>query len=91
MLGLIIGAAIGATVGGIAAYNIAKDQGAEGWELFGWTMADIVGGSIVGGALGAGAGALVTKATGILGFSIGLFQLRTEVNILLLLYRYFFI
>ena len=70
MLGLIIGAAIGATVGGIAAYNIAKDQGAEGWELFGWTMAGIVGGGIVGGALGAGAGALVTKATGILGFSI---------------------
>ena len=70
MLCLIIGAAIGATVGGIAAYNIAKDQGAEGWELFGWTMAGIVGGCIVGGALGAGAGALVTKATGILGFLI---------------------
>lgn len=48
----------------------AKDQGAEGWELFGWTMVGIVGGGIVGGALGAGAGALVTKATGILGFSI---------------------
>ncbi len=70
ILGLIIGATIGATVGGIAAYNIAKNQGAEGWELFGWTMAGIVGGGIIGGALGAGAGALITKATGILGFSI---------------------
>lgn len=48
----------------------AKNQGAEGWELFGWTMVGIVGGGIVGGALGAGAGALVTKDTGILGFSI---------------------
>lgn len=70
MIGLIVGAIIGATAGGIVAYNIAKDQGAEGWELFGWTMAGIVGGGIIGGALGAGAGALVTKATGILGLSI---------------------
>ena len=53
MLGLIIGAAIGATAGGIAAYTIAKNNGAEGWELFGWTMAGIVGGGIIGGALGA--------------------------------------
>ena len=35
MIGLIVGAVIGATARGIAAYNIAKDQGAEGWELFG--------------------------------------------------------
>ena len=70
MIGLIVGAVIGATAGGIAAYNIAKDQGAEGWKLFGWTIAGIVGGGIIGGALGAGAGALVTKATGILGLSI---------------------
>ena len=70
LLGLIIGAAIGATAGGIAAYNIAKNNGAEGWELFGWTMAGIVGGGVVGGALGAGVGALVTKATGVIGLSI---------------------
>ena len=70
MLGLIIGAVVGATVGGIAAYNIAKDHGAEGWELFGWTMAGIVGGGVIGGALGAGVGALVTKATGVIGLSI---------------------
>ena len=70
MLGLIIGAVVGATAGGIAAYNIAKDHGAEGWELFGWTMAGIVGGGVIGGALGAGVGALVTKATGVIGLSI---------------------
>lgn len=70
MLGLIIGALVGATVGGIVAYNIAKDHGAEGWELFGWTMAGIVGGGVIGGALGAGVGALVTKATGVIGLSI---------------------
>ena len=70
ILGLIIGAAIGATVGGVVAYNVAEDQGAEGWELFGWTMAGIVGGGIIGGALGAGVGALVTQATGVLGFSV---------------------
>ena len=70
VLGLIIGAAIGATAGGIVAYNIAKNNGAEGWELFGWTMAGIVGGGVIGGALGAGVGALVTKATGVIGLSI---------------------
>ena len=70
MLGLIIGAVVGATAGGIVAYNIAKDHGAEGWELFGWTMAGIVGGGVIGGALGAGVGAIVTKATGVIGLSI---------------------
>lgn len=70
LLGLIVGAVIGATAGGVVAYNVAKNNGAEGWELFGWTMAGIVGGGIVGGALGAGAAALVTKATGITGLSI---------------------
>ncbi len=70
ILGLIIGTAIGATAGGIASYNIAKNNGAEGWELFGWTMAGIVGGGVIGGALGAGVGALVTKATGVIGLSI---------------------
>ena len=70
ILGLIVGAAVGTTVGGVAAYNIAKDQGAEGWTLFGWTMAGIVGGGIIGGMLGAATGAIVTKVTGILGVSI---------------------
>ena len=70
LLGLIIGAAIGATTGGIIAYNVAKNKGATGWELFGWTLLGIVGGGIIGGALGAGIGAIVTKATGIIGLSI---------------------
>lgn len=70
VLGLIAGAVIGATEGGVIAYNIAKNNGVSGWDLFGWTMLGIVGGGIVGGAVGAGVGALVTKATGILGFSI---------------------
>ena len=70
ILGLIIGATIGATAGGVIAYNVAKNNGAEGWELFDWTMAGIVGGGIIGGALGAGIGAQVTKATGIVGLSI---------------------
>ena len=70
LLGLIIGAIVGATVGGAVAYNVAKDNGAEGWELFGWTVLGIFGGAVIGGALGAGIGALVTKATGVIGFSI---------------------
>ena len=70
VLGLIIGAVVGATAGGVVAYDVAKKSGAEGWELAGWTMLGIVGGGVVGGALGAGAGALATKATGILGLSI---------------------
>ncbi len=69
VLGLIIGATVGATAGGIIAYNVAKDNGAEGWELFGWTMAGIVGGGIVGGALGYGLGAIATHLTGISGLS----------------------
>ena len=51
MLSLIIGVTIGATAGEITAYNIAKNYGAEGWELFGWTMAGIVGGGVIGGVV----------------------------------------
>ena len=70
MLGLIVGAAIGATAGGVIAYNVAKENGAEGWDLAGWTLAGIVGGGIIGGALGAGIGAAITKMTGVVGFSV---------------------
>ena len=70
VLGLITGMVFCATVGGIVTYNIAKDKGAEGLSLLGWTMAGASGAGIIGVVLGAGAGALVTKATGILGFSI---------------------
>lgn len=70
ILGLIIGAVAGATAGGIVAYNVAKDYGAEGWDLVGWTALGIVGGGLIGGALGTGIGALITNATGIYGLSI---------------------
>ena len=70
VLGFIIGAAIGATAGGIIAYNIAEEQGATGQELVGWTALGIVGGGIVGGAIGAGAGALIGLAPTI-GASLG--------------------
>ena len=70
VLGLIIGATIGATAGGIIAYNVASASGAMGWELFGWTALGIVGGGVIGGAIGAGVGALITKATGVVGLSI---------------------
>ncbi len=70
VLGLIIGAVAGAIAGGVVAYNVAEENGAEGWELAGWTAAGILGGGLVGAALGAGAGGIVANATGILGFSI---------------------
>ena len=69
-IGLIWGATLFATAGGIAAYNIAKDNGAEGWDLVGWTALGVIGGGVIGAALGYGAGALVSKVTGVLGFSI---------------------
>lgn len=49
---ILICVAIGATIGGVAAYNIAKKKGATGWALFGWTMLGIVGGGIIGGCIG---------------------------------------
>ncbi len=69
VLGLIIGAVVGATAGGVVAYDIAKKSGAEGWELAGWTMLGIVGGGFAGGALGAGVGHFVSALTGIKGLS----------------------
>ena len=70
MIGLITGALIGAVAGGTIAYNVAKENGKTGWELFGWTFLGAVGGGVIGGALGAGIGAFVTHSTGILGLSI---------------------
>ena len=49
---ILICIAIGATIGGVAAYNIAKKKGATGWALFGWTMLGFVGGGIIGGCIG---------------------------------------
>jgi RHS repeat-associated protein len=56
LIGAMIGGAIGATAGGVIAYNIAKDSGAEGWELIGWTALGILGGGAVGAAAGAAIG-----------------------------------
>lgn len=70
LLGAIVGAIIGATVGGVVAYDIAKNKGYTGWKLCGATLAGIFGGALLGGALGYGVGAIVTKATGIIGLSI---------------------
>jgi len=69
-IALILGAIIGATVGGIIAYNIAKNNGTEGWELFVWTALGVVGGGAIGAAAGYGIGALISSATGVLGFSV---------------------
>lgn len=49
---IIIGAIIGATAGGTIAYNVAKENGAKGWELAGWTALGVVGGGLAGGLLG---------------------------------------
>ena len=59
IVGLIVGAVIGAAVGGKVAYDMAKESGATGWELFGWTVLGVFGGAVVGGAIGAAAGAVV--------------------------------
>lgn len=53
LIGFIIGTIIGAIVVGKYAYNTAKENGANGWELFGWTMLGIIGGGLIGGAIGA--------------------------------------
>ena len=58
-IGLGLGAIAGATAGGIMAYNIAKDNGAAGWELFGWTVLGIVGGGVVGATIGAAVGSMI--------------------------------
>lgn len=65
-IGLTIGAIAGATAGGIIAYNIAKDSGAEGWELFGWTLAGIVGGGLAGGIVGGVIGAAIGYGVGLI-------------------------
>ena len=47
LIGFIIGTIIGAIVLGEYAYNTAKENGANGWELFGWTMLRIIGGGLI--------------------------------------------
>ena len=64
LIGAIIGAVAIGTVGGIVAYNIAKNNGAEGWELVGWTLLGIGVGAIVGAAVGAAVGYAVGYLAG---------------------------
>lgn len=47
LIGFIIGTIIGAILVGEYAYNTAKENGANGWELFGWTMLRIIGGGLI--------------------------------------------
>ena len=65
-IGLAVGAIAGATAGGIIAHNIAENHGAEGWELFAWTMLGIVGGGAIGGAVGAALGSSIGYGVGLL-------------------------
>ncbi len=65
-IGLTIGALAGATAGGIVSYNAAKDNGAEGWELFAWTMLGIGCGGVVGGVVGAALGSSVGYGVGLI-------------------------
>ena len=83
-LGAIIFGVVGATIGGVIAYNIAKNNGAEGWDLFGYTMLGILGGGLIGAAIGYGAGALITHFTGVVGVSITKYSIIPVKKITLL-------
>ena len=83
-IALIVGAVIGATTGGLIAYNIAKNTGAEGWELFGWTAIGVVGGGVIGAAVGYGAGTLISNATGFFGFSVTKYSITAIKSITVL-------
>ena len=69
LIGAIIGGIVGATIGGVVSYNIAKNNGAEGWELFGWTLLGVFGGGAIGAAIGA-----------VIGYAIGYFAGGTYAN-----------
>ena len=65
-IGLTVGAIAGATTGGIIAHNIAQNEGAEGWELLGWTMFGVLSGGVAGGVLGMAIGSAVGYGVGLL-------------------------
>jgi RHS repeat-associated protein len=58
-IGLGVGAIAGGTLLGIYAYNTANENGAEGWELVGWTVLGVIGGTIGGAIIGATLGSLI--------------------------------
>lgn len=69
----LIPVVIGAVVGGVQGYQIAKANGATGWDMFGY----IAGGAVVGGiagVCGAAAGAAVAGSIGIGGVIGGAFS-----------------
>ena len=70
VIGLIIGAIAGGIAGGVIAFNVAKSNGAEGWNLVSWTAIGIIGGAAIGAAVGYAGATLFTSATGITGLSI---------------------
>ena len=55
LIGAITGAVVVGAIGVAITYNVAEEKGAEGWELFGWTLLGVLAGSIVG-AIGYGIG-----------------------------------
>ena len=63
-----VGVAVGATIGGVYAYNAAKESGAEGEELAWKTFEGILKGALIGGIagafVGATAGAIATYGIG---------------------------
>lgn len=67
---LIIGAIVGAAVGGYLTYNYEKEQGKEGDELITLTILGIIGGAIIGAIIGYIAAPYVIASTGFLGYSL---------------------
>ena len=61
----LIPAAIGAFVGAFEGYNLAMDNGATGWEMFGY----IAGGALIGGVSGVADAAVSTAVAGAIGVS----------------------
>ena len=69
LIGAVVGGVIGAAIGGTVSYKVAEKNGAEGWELAGWTALGALG----GGAVGAAAG-------GAIGYGVGYFAGGTYAN-----------
>ncbi len=83
LIGLVIGAVAGAVAGCAVAGTVAYENGARGWELFGWTLLGAIGGGIIGGAVGALAGWAAPVVSSFLGssFSLGSFMLASGKTI----------
>ncbi|MCR5694452.1 MAG: hypothetical protein K6G89_05710 [Clostridia bacterium] len=80
----IVGFVVGSIVGGVIAYKQAKEKGSEASDLVLETVAGALGGGIGGGLLGYFGGALISTATGILGWSITQYSVLTVKTITIL-------